>query len=457
MRVHSGERSGARAPAQGMAWQCFARRGPPPTRMVTMSTIPPRLRPLLDAASPVAAAGAPAHRRGPRVLPGGRHACATRSSIGPSRRRRRRRRPHHRRPPRRRRGDRAAVGRRTCGSRASASAPSAAARTAARSRSPRSAPTSTGPRAASPRSRSPTTSRPTCRAATSRSTRWRCALPEPELVDPFDGAVDLAAQRLRTPLAPEVSFVDDPLRMLRAARFIAQFGLEPDPALVDAVGELRHRLEIVSAERIRDELVEAAARRRPERRACGSSPRPASPTSSCPSSTRCGSSRTRSTRTRTCSRTPSRSCATRAPSCVVRLAALFHDVGKPKTRSFGRRRRELPPPRGGRRAHDRGAAARAALPERRRRRRRASSCTCTCASTPTRWAGPTRRCAATCATPAPLLDDLNHLQRCDCTTRNQNRARRAGAAHGRARGAASPSCASRRSSTPSARRSTAAR
>src|SRR5437588_9937050 len=79
-------------------------------------------------------------------------------------------------------------------------------------------------------------------------------LPEPELVDPFGGAADLAARRLRTPLAPEVSFVDDPLRMLRAARFIARFGLTPEPTLTAAVVELRHRLEIVSAERIRDEL-----------------------------------------------------------------------------------------------------------------------------------------------------------------------------------------------------------
>src|SRR5262249_48511579 len=79
-------------------------------------------------------------------------------------------------------------------------------------------------------------------------------LPEPVLVDPFGGAVDLAARPLRTPLAPEISFVDDPLRMLRAARFVARFELEPDPALVAAVVELRHRLEIVSAERIRDEL-----------------------------------------------------------------------------------------------------------------------------------------------------------------------------------------------------------
>jgi poly(A) polymerase len=76
----------------------------------------------------------------------------------------------------------------------------------------------------------------------------------PELIDPFGGVVDLAAKRLRTPLSPEVSFSDDPLRMLRAARFIAGYELEPEPELVEAVLQMRHRLEIVSAERIRDEL-----------------------------------------------------------------------------------------------------------------------------------------------------------------------------------------------------------
>jgi poly(A) polymerase len=76
----------------------------------------------------------------------------------------------------------------------------------------------------------------------------------PELVDPFGGAADLAAKRLRTPLEAEVSFSDDPLRMLRAARFIAGYGLMPEPELVAAIEEMRHRLEIVSAERIRDEL-----------------------------------------------------------------------------------------------------------------------------------------------------------------------------------------------------------
>ena len=79
-------------------------------------------------------------------------------------------------------------------------------------------------------------------------------LPDAELVDPYGGVADLAGGRLRTPLAPEVSFSDDPLRMIRAARFIAGYSLTPDQALVAAVESMRGRLEIVSAERIRDEL-----------------------------------------------------------------------------------------------------------------------------------------------------------------------------------------------------------
>ena len=79
-------------------------------------------------------------------------------------------------------------------------------------------------------------------------------LPDMELIDPFDGLGDLAAGRLRTPLDPEISFGDDPLRMLRAARFVARFSLEPDPALTAAVERMHGRLSIVSAERIRDEL-----------------------------------------------------------------------------------------------------------------------------------------------------------------------------------------------------------
>jgi poly(A) polymerase len=76
----------------------------------------------------------------------------------------------------------------------------------------------------------------------------------PTLVDPFGGAADLAAHVLRSPIPPEESFSDDPLRMLRAARFLAGYQLQPVPELVAAVTAMHHRLSIVSAERIRDEL-----------------------------------------------------------------------------------------------------------------------------------------------------------------------------------------------------------
>jgi len=83
------------------------------------------------------------------------------------------------------------------------------------------------------------------------------------LVDPFGGLDDLAAQVLRTPGAPERSFDDDPLRMLRAARFAAQLGFTVDPAAIDAIREMAGRLSIVSAERIRDEMSKLVLSARP--------------------------------------------------------------------------------------------------------------------------------------------------------------------------------------------------
>lgn len=76
----------------------------------------------------------------------------------------------------------------------------------------------------------------------------------PELIDPFGGVADLAAKVLRTPMEPQISFGDDPLRMLRAARFIAGYDLKPTEELVAGVETMADRLSIVSAERIRDEL-----------------------------------------------------------------------------------------------------------------------------------------------------------------------------------------------------------
>ena len=77
---------------------------------------------------------------------------------------------------------------------------------------------------------------------------------EPALIDPYNGAADLIARVLRTPLSPEESFSDDPLRMLRAARFIAALNLTPDPGLVAAVKNMADRLDIVSRERVQAEL-----------------------------------------------------------------------------------------------------------------------------------------------------------------------------------------------------------
>jgi poly(A) polymerase len=76
----------------------------------------------------------------------------------------------------------------------------------------------------------------------------------PTLVDPYGGVDDLMNRVLRTPLSPEESFSDDPLRMLRAARFVSQLEVAPEPALTTAVKAMAERLKIVSAERIRHEL-----------------------------------------------------------------------------------------------------------------------------------------------------------------------------------------------------------
>ena len=76
----------------------------------------------------------------------------------------------------------------------------------------------------------------------------------PHLIDPFGGRTDLENGKLRTPLSPEISFAEDPLRMLRAARFITRLGLQPQRGLLDAVRTAAGRLSVVSSERIRDEF-----------------------------------------------------------------------------------------------------------------------------------------------------------------------------------------------------------
>ena len=80
-------------------------------------------------------------------------------------------------------------------------------------------------------------------------------LPDRTLVDPHGGILDLTHRQLRTPGRPEDSFSDDPLRMMRAARFAAQLGFSVAPEVVQAMTDMAERITIVSAERVRDELV----------------------------------------------------------------------------------------------------------------------------------------------------------------------------------------------------------
>lgn len=80
-------------------------------------------------------------------------------------------------------------------------------------------------------------------------------LPQLELVDPFDGVSSLEEGLIRTPGAPDISFSDDPLRMMRAARFASQLKIEVSSEVRRAMSEMTERIEIISAERVRDELV----------------------------------------------------------------------------------------------------------------------------------------------------------------------------------------------------------
>ena len=85
----------------------------------------------------------------------------------------------------------------------------------------------------------------------------------PQFIDPFGGLIDLAKKTLRTPGKPEDSFSDDPLRMLRAARFASQLNFEISPDVLDAMRAMTDRLAIISAERIRDEMTKLLMSNKP--------------------------------------------------------------------------------------------------------------------------------------------------------------------------------------------------
>jgi poly(A) polymerase len=246
-------------------------------------------------------------------------------------------------------------------------------------------------------------------------------LPDLELIDPYGGLTDLGSHRLRTPIAPEESFSDDPLRMLRAARFLAGYDLKPDPELVEAVERMHQRLEIVSAERIRDEFDKLVVVERPgaglwflvdtgladvflpELPALALEQDPIHRHKDVLAHTIAVVENTSTDR-------------------ILRLAALFHDVGKPKTRSIG--------PRGVSFHHHEVVGARMT-----RERMRAMKYSNDDIEVVSRlvelhlrfhtykmgWTDSAIRRYVRDA--GPLLERLNELTRCDCTTRNKRRAK----------------------------------
>ena len=243
----------------------------------------------------------------------------------------------------------------------------------------------------------------------------------PELIDPHGGLADLAAGVLRTPLAPESSFTDDPLRMMRAARFIAGYELTPVPELVAAVKEMAHRLEIVSAERIRDELAKLmvlddpsaglwflvdtglAELFVPELPAMRLEQDPIHRHKDVLAHTIAVVSNTQ-------------------PELIVRMAALLHDIGKPKTRSIG--------PRGVSFHHHEVVGARMARDRLRALRfpNEQIDDIATLVHLHLRFHGYHDEVWSDAAVrryvrdAGPLLERLNELTRCDCTTRNERKA-----------------------------------
>jgi poly(A) polymerase len=168
-------------------------------------------------------------------------------------------------------------------------------------------------------------------------------LPGRTLVDPYGGRADLARGLLRTPGTPEASFSDDPLRMLRAARFAAQLDFEVDPAVVAAMTDMADRIEIVSAERIRDELVKLLMSEHP-RRGLSLLVRTGLAERVLPELPALALERDEHHRHKDVyqhtlivleqSIALERRLPGGGPDLVSRLAALMHDVGKPQTRRF---------------------------------------------------------------------------------------------------------------------------
>jgi len=246
-------------------------------------------------------------------------------------------------------------------------------------------------------------------------------VPSGEVFDPTGGLQDLRNKLLRTPASPEQAFTDDPLRMVRACRFAAVLGFDVAEEIRDGIGRMRDRLEIVSAERIRDEfsklLVGAEVARGldafvatglaelvvPELPALAMEQDPVH-------------------RHKDVLRHTFAVVESVPPKLVSRLAALLHDIGKPATRAFG--------PEGVSFHHHEVVGARMAEKRLRELRYPGAVVEDVKSLVALHLRFHTYRLGWTDAAvrryvrdAGHLLDDLNALVRADCTTRDRTKAR----------------------------------
>jgi len=166
-------------------------------------------------------------------------------------------------------------------------------------------------------------------------------LPGTTFVDPFSGLEDLASTVLRTPGRPEDSFGDDPLRMMRAARFAAQLGFTVAPEALAAVHDMAARIDIVSAERVRDELSKLLLAETPRRgltllvdTGLADHVLPELPKLRLEQDEHHRHKDVYQHSLTVLDQAIALEPADEGPDLVLRLAALLHDIGKPKTRSY---------------------------------------------------------------------------------------------------------------------------